>query len=87
MSNKNPFEIRTELLNIARDYYDQVQTINTDAAKRAFELAVSAGSATASDWKSFLPQMYTIDDVMKRATEMYDFVSTGAFPATKKGGK
>ena len=75
MSNKNPFELRTEILQMAKDYLDQQYHINMDFARRAFEEAVQAGKVTAENYKTFVPAMYSLDELTKKAQELYGFVS------------
>ena len=76
MTTKNPFEIRTEILAMAKEYLDKQYEINVQFANRAFDEAVKAGKTVASDWLQFAPKMYTIEDLMKKAQELYGFVST-----------
>lgn len=75
MSNKNPFELRTDILAMAKDYMDQQYQINKEFAQRAFDEAVTAQKVSADAWKSYVPQMYSIEDLMKKAQELYGFVS------------
>jgi len=75
MSNKNPFELRTDILAMAKDYLDQQYHLNVSFAQRAFDEAVAANKLTADSWQSYVPQMYTIDELMKKAQELYGFVS------------
>lgn len=75
MSNKNPFELRTDILAMAKDYMDQQYHLNVSFAQRAFDEAVSAGKIAATDWKAYVPAMYTVDELMKKAQELYGFVS------------
>lgn len=71
MSNKNPFEIRAEMLNIAKDYMDDQHKLNM----RFMEKMVEEGKKSVEDLQSVY-QMYSIDDLMEKAKEMYSFVST-----------
>ncbi len=76
MTNKNPFEIRYDLLKLANDYFEQIAKTNQDFAKQAFDLAVKDNLAKPTEWQNFVPQAYTLDDVLKKAEELYKFVST-----------
>lgn len=76
MSTKNPFEIRTDILSMAKDYMDRQHDIATEFAKQAFDAAVQSGKVTTDTWKQYMPQMYSIEDLMKKAQEFYSFVST-----------
>ena len=69
MSNKNPFEIRSEVLGMAKDYLDKQYAMNVEFTKKLFE----QGKKTAEEMQTaYTP--YTMDELMKKATEMYAFV-------------
>jgi urease gamma subunit len=70
MSNKNPFEIRSEMLQLAKEYMDQQQALNMTFA----ENMVEAGRKTAEEMQQAY-QMYSMEDLMEKAKEMYSFVS------------
>ena len=71
MSNKNPFEIRAEILELAKDYMDKQTSMNIEFAERMFEL----GKFSKQEYvDAFKP--YSFDEMMKTANEMYhSFVS------------
>jgi len=71
MSNKNPFEIRAEMLQLAKDYMDQQWHMNVDFTRQMFE----QGKKTTEEMQEAL-KMYSMDDLMQKAKEMYTFVST-----------
>lgn len=75
MSNKNPFEIRSDMLAMAKDYLDRQYELNIQFAHRAFDEAVTAGKVAADQWSQYVPPMYTADELMKKAQEFYGFVS------------
>lgn len=70
MSNKNPFEIRSDMLQLAKDYMDQQYHMNLDFANKMYE----AGQKTSEDMQEAY-KMYSMDDLMAKAKEMYSFVS------------
>lgn len=70
MANKNPFEIRAEMISLAKEYMDQVTALNIDAATKLME----AGKIQAEEFQK-MAQMYTMDQLMEKAQEMYSFVS------------
>lgn len=76
MSTKTPFEIRTDILAMAMSYMDRQHDIATDFAKQAFDAAVQSGKVTADTWKQYAPPVYSFEDLMKKAQELYSFVST-----------
>jgi hypothetical protein len=65
---KNPFEIRTEVLAMAKDYMDKQYALN-------LELAQKMAGETAKAMEN-LPTMYTMEELMEKAKEMYKFVET-----------
>ena len=70
MSNKNPFEIRAEMLQLAKDYMDQQWQMNVDFTRQMFE----QNKKTAEEMQEAL-KIYSMEDLMEKAKEMYSFVS------------
>ena len=70
MSNKNPFEIRTEMLSLAKDYMDQQYQMNVSFAEKMLE----QGKSSMEEFQSHC-KMYSIEELMEKAKEMYSFVS------------
>ena len=70
MSNKNPFEIRAEMVQLAKEYMDKQQEISVQFAKDMFE----QGKMQTEQFQEAC-QMYSVEDMMKKAQEMYSFVS------------
>ncbi|NBP02690.1 MAG: hypothetical protein EBU90_21735 [Proteobacteria bacterium] len=78
MSNKNPFEIRLELLKMAREYLDQQWNVNVNLAHEVLSKAMQNGEDVAKMWNKFIPEIYSIDDITKKANELYKFVCDGS---------
>lgn len=70
MTNKNPFEIRAEMLGLAKDYMDQQYQMNIQLMNDLFE----QGKKNMDDVEKAY-EMYSISDLMEKAKEMYSFVS------------
>jgi hypothetical protein len=70
MSNKNPFEIRAEMLHMAKDYLDQQWSMNLQFTQKLFE----QGKKSAEEVQKALTP-YSTDDLVKKAQEFYSFVS------------
>ncbi len=70
MTNKNPFEIRAEMLTLAKEYMDQQYQMNM----KFMEKAVEEGKKSFEDMQK-ASEMYSMDDLMEKAKEMYSFVS------------
>lgn len=75
MSNKNPFEIRAEMLEVAKSYMDQQYYMNI----QFLENMIAEGKKAREDLEEQLKdayKMYSMEDLMNKAREMYSFVST-----------
>ena len=71
MTTKNPFELRTEVLEMAKDYLDQQQKANIAFMEKALE----EGKKSFEEYQAAVTKMYSMDDLMEKAKEMYSFVS------------
>jgi hypothetical protein len=71
MSTKNPFEIRAEMLQLAKDYMDQQYYMNVQFAEKMVEQNNKTIEELQDTYK-----MYSIEELMAKAKEMYSFVST-----------
>lgn len=70
MSNKNPFEIRAEMLAMAKDYMDQQWQMNLSFTERMFE----EGKKTMEEVQEAM-KIYSIEELQEKAKELYSFVS------------
>jgi len=70
MTSKNPFEIRAEMLQLAKEYMDQQYQMNVQFAEKMMD----QGKKTAEELKEMY-KMYSMEELMEKAKEMYSFVS------------
>lgn len=70
MSNKNPFEIRADMVALAKDYMDAQHKLNIQLVNDMYE----HGKKTYEDVQDAY-KMYSMDDLMDKAQKMYSFVS------------
>ena len=70
-----PFEIRTQMLEMATQYLEKQQEINTQFAKQAFDQLVVTGQKVQTDWQQYAPKMYDFSEVVNKAKELYGFVN------------
>jgi hypothetical protein len=68
--NKNPFELRAEMLQLAKEYMDQQYHMNVQFA----ENMVAQGKKTVEDIQDTY-KMYSMEELMAKAKEMYGFVA------------
>ena len=84
MENKNPYEIRLSLLNMAKDMLDRQNDLQMQFTYELIEQAKDACKPTEDFLEELYemhnPKSYTYDpvDIVNKATELYAFV-------TKKG--
>lgn len=70
MSNKNPYEIRADMLHMAKDYLDRQWEMNYMFTQQLFE----QGKKSAEEMQAAL-KPYSVEEMMKKAQELYSFVS------------
>lgn len=68
--SKNPFEIRTEMLTLAKDYMDKQHELQIQLMNDMYE----QGKKTYEEVQEAY-QMYSMEDLMNKAKAMYSFVS------------
>jgi len=71
VTHKNPFEIRAEMVKLAKDYMDTQQELNIQFANDMYEQGKKNMLEVQEAYK-----MYSMEDMMSKAKEMYSFVST-----------
>ena len=70
----NPYELRFRLLEMAQGYLQDQQDSQRSFAIDAWNFAQEQGDATTRLRKALQPESYTIDDIKKKAAELYEFV-------------
>lgn len=73
-STKTPYEIRLELLQMAKDHLDASFKLQMDFATRMADAMVAANKATVEEVQKLMPKAYSIDEITKKAAELYSFV-------------
>ena len=70
----NPYELRFRLLEMAIGHLKDRKQEKQEFAYQAWDLAKENGEANMELWNELQPDSYTIDDIKKKATELYEFV-------------
>ena len=70
----NPFELRFKLLEMAQGYLQDQQAREEQFFTDAWNLAIENGTATMEFWSEIQPESYSIEDIKKKAAELYEFV-------------
>lgn len=70
MANKNPFEIRADMLKLAKDYMDSQYHMNVQLMNDMYEQGNKTFQEVQDAYK-----MYSMEELMVKAKELYSFVS------------
>jgi hypothetical protein len=73
-NGKTPYEIRLELLQLAQEHLRTTYERQMAFANESLRLATDAGWKTIEELKKLAPAPYTVDDIIKKAQELYGFV-------------
>lgn len=74
MSNKNPFEIRFDVLKMAKEMMDQQYNIAEQQFWTQLEQYKEASKDITEVFDKYTPKMYKPSEVMEKAEELYKFV-------------
>lgn len=72
--SKTPYEIRLELLQMAKDHLDASFKAQVDFATQMSAALVAANKASVEELSKLAPKGYTFDEIAKKAAELYAFV-------------
>lgn len=71
----NPYQIRTDVLAMAKDMMDKQYDIQMKIAQSAFDAQKENAELAIEAWQKYIPKMYTPEEVMAKAKELYSFVT------------
>lgn len=74
MSNKTPFEIRLELLQMANDYLTKSYNAQSRFVMTAIEQLGEHQKASVEEISKLMPKQFDIKDIMDTANQLYSFV-------------
>ena len=73
--SKNPYEIRLETLKMAKEMVDQQFNMQMDFMFRMMEQSHEEGKNIKDAFKEYVPNMYQPEEIIKKANELYSYVS------------
>ena len=76
MSNKNPFELRFDTLQVARDMLDREYDTAQTKLFEMLEHAKVQQKDLDEVFARYTPKMYSPQDIMEKAEQLYKFVTT-----------
>lgn len=71
----NPYQIRTDILAMAKDMLDKQYESQMKVAQTMYEVNKENMELATEAWNKYIPKMYTMEEVMEKANELYSFVS------------
>lgn len=75
MTNKNPFEIRLDILKMAQEMMDRELELNSQKYYYQIDAAREHDIGSLNSVLQNAPKMYSPDDVVARASALYNFVA------------
>lgn len=72
----NPYQIRTDVLAMAKEMLDRQYETNMALAHQAMDLYKDNAEQALEAWKRYVPTMYTPEELKKQAEQLYSFVTT-----------
>ena len=72
---KNPYELRFDVLSMAKEMMDRQYDLAVDATHMAMEKFSNDTTDPKEFFKEYAPKMYQPKEVLKTAEELYTFVS------------
>ena len=71
----NPYQIRTDVLAMAKEMLDKQYDMQMTVAHQAMELYKENAEQALEAYKRYVPKMYTPDEIKEQAEKLYEFVS------------
>ena len=72
---KSPYEIRTQLLDIAQRYLQAQYDLNMEIFRAWVNTTLKSGYTGLTEIEKAAPKMYNFADILDKAKELNDFVS------------
>ena len=75
MSNKNPFELRFDVLRMAKEMMDTQHEVANNKFWSMIEQYKDQGKDIQEVYEKYTPEMYKPAEVMVKAEELYKFIT------------
>lgn len=75
MSNKNPFELRFDVLKMAKEMMDQQHEIANNQFYQMVDQAREQNKNIQEVFEKYTPKMYQPKEIMDKADELYKFIT------------
>jgi hypothetical protein len=71
----NPYQIRTDLLAMSKEMLDKGYESQMEVARKAMDTYKENTEQALEAWKRYVPKMYTPEEIVAKAEELYQFVT------------
>ena len=71
----NPYQIRTDLLAMSKEMLDKGYESQMEVARKAMDIYKENTEQALEAWKRYVPKMYTPEEIVAKAEELYQFVT------------
>ncbi len=68
--SKNPYEVRLDLLSMAKDMLDKQYQMSTDLAWKTLE----TNKELYAEAEKYLPKMFTSEEIINQAEKLQEFI-------------
>ena len=75
MSNKNPFELRFDVLKMAKEMMDQKYELANQQFYQMVDQAREQNKDIQDIFEKYTPKMYQPKEIMDKADELYKFIT------------
>jgi hypothetical protein len=72
---KTPYEIRLDLLTMAKDMLDKQYEAASNMAWKAFEKAAEDNKDMYKSFDQYIPKMFRPDEVISQAEKLQEFIN------------
>ena len=72
----NPYQIRYDVLNMAKEMLDKQYDIQMEVAYKAMDMYKDNAEQALEAYKNYIPKAITPDEIKAQADKLYEFVTT-----------
>jgi isopropylmalate/homocitrate/citramalate synthase len=71
----NPYQIRYDVLNMAKEMLDKQYDIQMEVAYKAMDMYKDNAEQALEAYKNYIPKAITPEEIKTQADKLYEFVS------------
>lgn len=71
----NPYQIRYDVLSMAKEMMDKQYDMQMEVAQKAMDLYKDNAEEALEAWNKYIPKAITPDEIKAQAEKLYEFVS------------